>query len=122
MHAVSILTMSAFTPVLIILYMDHGNSFLASSLASLQTILHTFVKVSERSKISVAYGFALLKHILWLSKQLTWMNSSPTPPASSHLLPPLMPMGPDPTYTFSFLNILFYTFVFSSCYTYVWHP
>lgn len=36
-HALSLLTMSAFSPVLIILYVDHGNSFLASRLASLQT-------------------------------------------------------------------------------------
>lgn len=54
-------TVSTFSPVLIVLYLDHGNSllagFLASSLASLQTNFQTFVKVSELSKIQIANGF-----------------------------------------------------------------
>lgn len=87
----SILMVSAFSPVLVVSYLDHGNSLFASSLASLQSSLHSFVKVSEPSKTQITYGFILFKNILWLSKQMNLMNSLPASPALYPIFPLLMP-------------------------------
>lgn len=107
-----ILTITALSPVFVILYLDHGNSLpaglLASSLAFLQNSLHTLVKGNELSKTQIAYGFTLLKNTLWLSRQMNLITSLSTFPALSPILSSLMLMLADVTYTFSLLNTSFY--------------
>lgn len=83
---------------------------LASSLASLQSNLHTSVKGSELYKVHIAYSFTLLKNILWLSKQMNLMNSLPASPASFPVFHSLMTHITKPHIYIHFLEhiILFY--------------